>query len=113
MGMPAVLNLNGTTGFVYWIPDWMQNPFSVSVAIVSNGGGGTATVEATLQNIDPLQANGTTPANATWFTVGTATATSILIGNYTTPVQAFRLNVSSSSATTTFQAQFVQATYGR
>lgn len=115
MGMPAVLNLNGTTGFVYWIPDWMQTPFSVGVALVSNGAAGTAAVEASLQNIDPLQANGTAPTNATWIPVIAAAAltTAAVATSWSMPVQAFRLNVSGAVATATVQVQFVQATYGR
>lgn len=112
MGMPAQLTLSASTGILYWIPDWMQNPFSVGVALIANNAGGTAVVEATLQSIDPNQSNGTTPTSATWFTVATASLTST-ITNWTTPVQAMRLNVSSAVATAVFTAQFVQATYGR
>lgn len=116
MGMPAQLTLTGATGTLYWVPDWMQNPFSVGLALTTNAStNGTAEIDVTFQSIDPLQANGTAAANATWFpALQFANATALTaVANWTTPVQAFRLNVSSAVATSLFTAYFVQATYGR
>ena len=102
MPMPAVLSQTGT-GAVYWTPDWMQNPFVVGYSLSFNTG--TATLDVTFDSVN------LTSANATWFSIvalGAANAT----GNYTTPVQCFRLNVVTATATSIVKVTFIQSTYG-
>jgi hypothetical protein len=105
MGMPAVLSQNGT-GTVYWNPDWFQDPFSVGIALVNGTSTGTATVDATLDDINGSL--GTSGAH--WFTVVTAPlgVATLATANFTTPCQWMRLNVVGTAlcTATLVQAQF-------
>ena len=111
MGMPVAASVIGTGTFVYY-PDWTISPFQVGIAVVSGTSGvnGTATIDVTFDKIDlgTLGTLGTAVANATWFTIVAATAVNAT-SNYTTPVQAIRLNVITATATSSFVATFVQA----
>ena len=111
MGMPVAATVNGTGTFVYF-PDWTISPFQVGIAVISGttGVNGTATIDVTFDKIDvgTLGGLGTSVASATWFTVVALTAVNAT-ANYTTPVQAIRLNVVTATATSVFVATFVQA----
>lgn len=120
MPMPVQLTQTGAgTTANPWIPDWMQDAFAISIGLAISSGTGTVTVEHTFQSLDPLQPNGTSPANATWFqnsglNATTITATSNLNGNYAFPVQGIRLNVATTSnATAVVTGWFIQATFPR
>lgn len=106
MGMPSAATINGTGSFVYFT-DWTISPFQVGVGVVFSGGTGTATVDVTFDRID-VGGLGTTAANATWWTVVALTSANAS-ANYTTPVQAMRVNVVTAVATTVVVATFVQA----
>ena len=120
MGMPAVMTQSGT-GAVVWFADWTLSPFQVGCSLVMSGDGGTAVLEATFDRIDISGTGGgqgavglgigTTAANAAWFTVIAATATTTpAIANFTTPVQAFRSSlITAASVTSVMTVKFVQA----
>ncbi len=103
---------NGT-GIVYWIPDWTQVPFQVGICLIPNLG--TGAIDCTFDNINPQDSAGpgastigTAAGSATWFNVIAAIGTGSATANFTTPVQAFRLNLQSSVATGAMTAWFVQ-----
>lgn len=104
--MPTAKLIQNGTGFAYWQPDLTQVPFQVGICMIPNLG--TGTVECTFDNIQPtdsslgaISANGigTAAGSATWFTVIAAIGTSNATANFTTPVQAFRINLQTSVAT--------------
>jgi hypothetical protein len=83
--------------------DTYQDPFNVSIGVVLSAGASlTYTVQHTF---DDVQAANFDPSTATWFSnAGLASKTTSLDGNYTMPVTAVRLNVTtygSGSATMT------------
>src|SRR5258708_32113940 len=109
MGKPAVLTQTGT-GTVIWTPDWALTPFSIGIGLITNttGVNGTATVDVTFSDINTVDVNGVATSAATWFSVigpvgANATA------NFTTPVQAIRMNVITATATSSWTVNFVQA----
>ena len=115
MGMPTVLTVNGTGTSAIWTPDWMQNPFNISIGTICNS---TASyqIEACMDNLD-LSGLGTsafTAGNATFYPI----ATTVLFQASTTmnvqfPVTGLRVNVKSSTAGSTVSVNFMQATFGR
>ena len=109
MGMPYVATALGTATSTAFIPDWTIAPFQVGIAVVFSGAAGTAIVQATLDCLDPLQANGTTPAAATWFTIAAAASVTAVLTNFTTPVQGLRVAMITAVATSAVAATFVQA----
>jgi hypothetical protein len=117
MGMPAVLTQTGT-GVVIWTPDWMQNPFQVAIGISggSTAASGTAQVDISLNDINPVDVNGISSAvTTTWLTVVAAAqfTTTMATALLTTPCQAIRLNVIGATATTVFTLNLIQPTFGR
>ena len=116
MGMPVAATVTGTTSFIFY-PDWTISPFQVGIACVTSGAVGTFTIDVTFDRIDIGGGGGsgavgiglgTSAANATWWNIvaiGSANATA----NYTTPVQALRVNMVTAVATSTVVATFVQA----
>jgi len=111
MGMPVAATVNGTGTFVYF-PDWTISPFQVGISVVTGttGVNGTATIDVTFDKIDlgTLGTLGTAAANATWWNIVALTGVNAT-ANYTTPVQAMRINVVTATATSVFVATFVQA----
>lgn len=115
MGMPAFLTVNGTGTSAVWTPDWMQNPFNISIGTICNS---TASyqIEACMDNLD-LSGLGTsafTAGNATWYPI----ATTVVFQASTTmnvqfPVTGLRINVKSSTIGSTVAVNFMQATFGR
>ena len=79
--------------------DTYQNPFNVSIGVALSAGASlTYSVQHTF---DDVQAPGFDPSTATWFTnSGLSAKTTSLDGNYTLPVTALRLNVTSYSGGT-------------
>lgn len=121
MPMPALIQQNQTGTSAIWFPDWMQSPFSLSIAAVATGAP-TYNVEFTLDNIDVTNggqgqgsvsptANATTAANATWFQSAITGQTVSTTGTISAPVRALRINVVTSSATAFVAVTFIQATY--
>ncbi len=108
MGMPVIATVTGT-GTFYYFPDWGLTPFQVGLGVAFPGAG-TATVDVTFQTINTNTQGevGTTVGNATWWNVIGLTSANTS-ANFTTPVQAFRLNVVTAVATTIVQVAFVQA----
>lgn len=112
MGMPTTLTQNGTGTTSIWTPDWMQNPFNVSIGTISNG---TASyqIEATLNNLDVGSAY--TAGNATWYPIATTTMfTASTTMNVQFPVMGLRIQLYTATGVgSTVIANFIQATYGR
>ena len=116
MPMPVLLTVAGTGTSAIWQPDWMQNPFNISIGTISGQGAGYK-IECCLDNLD-LSGLGTTAftaGNATWYQVAT---TVIFTGSTTMnvqfPVTGLRVNiVTAGSAASTVSVNFIQATYGR
>jgi hypothetical protein len=111
MGMPALLTQNGT-GSTIWMTDWMQQPFQIGIGLATGttGVNGTAIIEASFQNPNAGDVNGT--STPVWWTVIALTAANAS-ANFTTPVQALRFSVVTATATSTWQANIVQPTFGR
>lgn len=110
MPMPVQTALLGTSSIVYF-PDYMVTPFQVGVAAIFSGGAGTATMDVTFDKIDVTtlgNVNATTAASANWINV-VALTSATFTANYTTPVQAMRVNVVSAVATTVVWVSFLQA----
>ena len=121
MGMPAVITQNQTGASSIWFADWMQSPFSLSIAAVATGAP-TYNVEYTLDNIDVVNGgdgqgsvsptpNATTAANANWFLSAVSATTGSASGNIASPVRALRVSIVTSSATALVVVTFIQATY--
>lgn len=115
MGMPAQLTQNGTGTTAVWTPDWMQNPFNISIGTICNS---TASyqIQATLDNLDVQGAVvGTTAANATWYPIATTTlfqASTTM--NVQFPVTGLRISVVTAGAVgSSVVANIIQATFGR
>lgn len=74
--------------------DTYQDPFNVSIGVVLSAGASlTYSVQHTF---DDVQAKGFDPTTATWFTnSGLSAKTTSLDGNYSLPVTAVRLNVTT------------------
>lgn len=106
--MPAYKIVQNGTGASYFFPDLTQTPFEIGIAVFPSLG--TGTVDATFENIQ-LQDNvaGTAPASATWFNVIATLGTGNATANFTTPVQAFRVNLVTSVATGLMTVWFNQA----
>ncbi len=116
MGMPTLLTVNGTGTSAVWQPDWMQNPFNISICSICNS---TASylIQATMDNLD-LSGLGTsayTAGNATWYPIATTTlfqASTTM--NVQFPVTGLRVNlVSATGVGSTVSVNFMQATFGR
>lgn len=77
--------------------DTYQDPFNVSIGVVLSAGASlTYSVQHTF---DDVFADNFDPATATWFTnAGLSAKTTSLDGNYTMPVTAIRLNVTTYSS---------------
>lgn len=112
--MPAAKVVQNGTGIAYWFPDLTQTPFEVGICLIPNLG--TGGVDCTFDNINPTDLGlgvgngiGTAAGSATWFSVLTAIGTGNATANFTTPVQAFRVNLQSSVATGLLTAWFIQA----
>jgi hypothetical protein len=111
--MPAKVIQNGT-GIAYWFPDLTQVPFQVGICMIPNLG--TGTVDCTFDNINLTDSGlglgngiGTAAGSATWFNIIAAIGTSNATANFTTPVQAFRVNLQTSVATGLITVWFNQA----
>src|SRR5689334_8342481 len=102
--MPAVKLIQNGTGQAYWFPDLTQVPFQVGICMIPNLG--TGAIEGTFDNVEPTDAGlgagngiGTATGSATWYTIIAAIGTSSATANFTTPMQAFRINLQTSVAT--------------
>jgi hypothetical protein len=118
MGMPTLLTVNGTGTSAVWQPDWMQNPFNISIGTICNS---TASyqIEACMDDLNvslatSLATNAFTAGNATWYPIATTTVfQSSTTMNVQFPVTGLRVNVKSSTAGSTVSVNFMQATFGR
>lgn len=112
MGMPTLLTVAGTGTSSIWTPDWMQNPFNISIGAITTTGAGYQ-IQACLDDL--TQGSGYTAGNATWYPV----ATTVVFAASTTmnvqfPVTGLRINlVTAGSALSTVSVNFMQATFGR
>ncbi len=109
MGMPVIATVTGT-GTFYYFPDYCLTPFQVGIAAAFSGGTGTATIDVTFQTINTNSQGevGTTVGNATWWNIVALTSANAS-ANYTTPVQAIRVNMVTALATSIVQVSFVQS----
>ena len=119
MPMPVLMTVAGTGTSAIWQPDWMQNPFNISIGAIDPSGAGYK-IECCLDNLD-VQVAGTgntqayTAGNVTWYQVATTTmfAASTTM-NVQFPVTGLRVNVvTAGSALSTVAVNFIQATFGR
>ena len=115
MPMPVLLTVAGTGTSAVWQPDWMQNPFNISIGAISAQGAGYK-IECCLDNLD-LSGLGTTAytaGNATWYQVATTTIFSASTTmNVQFPVTGLRLNVvTAGSASSSVMVNILQATIG-
>jgi hypothetical protein len=120
MPMPVLLTVAGTGTSAIWQPDWMQNPFNISIGTIVTGGAGYQ-IECCLDNLDQRDSAGTlgtasfTAGNATFYPI----ATTVVFSANTTmnvqfPVTGLRVHVvTAGSAASTVSVNFIQATYGR
>ena len=111
MGMPTLLTVAGTGTSAIWQPDWMQNPFNISIGTIDPTGAGYQ-IEACLDDLDVGSAY--TAGNATWYPIATTTvfAASTTM-NVQFPVTGLRINVvTAGSVASTVSVNFMQATYG-
>lgn len=109
MGMPISTTVTGT-GTAYVIPDWTQSPFQIGLSVITNTSGvnGTCTVDVTFSNINTTDIGGVAIASATWFSIVAATGANAT-ANFTTPIQALRMNIVTATATSSWTLNFVQA----
>ncbi len=109
MGMPLSTTIVGTGTFIF-TPDWSQAPFQVGLSVITGTSGvnGTATVDVTFSDINPVDSVGIAIASATWFTIVGPTAANAT-ANFTTPVQAMRMAVNTATATSSWTVNFVQS----
>jgi hypothetical protein len=107
MPLPAQLTVNGTGTSAIWQPDWMQNPFNISIGTIVTGGAGYS-VEFTLDNLNPATATA-----VTWYTHATISALAVnTTGNIQFPVRGLRVNLlTAGSVASAVTANFIQATY--
>lgn len=118
MGMPAQLTVNGTASAI-WTPDWMQNPFVLSIGIAGNSSGvnGTAQIDYSLFDVNSVDVNGLSTSNiaTAWINIQTTAAytSQMVVTNFTTPCQAIRVISNTATATSVFTVVIVQATFGR
>ena len=111
MPMPAIVTLTGTA-VVTWTPDWMQTPFEISIALVTNttGTSGTAVLEYALQSPNAVDVNGT--STPTWWPLIALTGANAT-ARFTTTCQALRASVVTANATSSWTVMFVQSTFPR
>lgn len=115
MGMPTLLTVSGTGTSAIWQPDWMQNPFNISIGTICNS---TASyqIEACLDNLNytNLGPQAFTAGNATWYPIATtALFQASTTMNVQFPVTGLRVNVQSGQLGSTVSVNFMQATFGR
>jgi hypothetical protein len=115
MSSPAIVKVTGTS-IGYWVCDWTQVPFNVSCAAIVSGATGTFTVDVTWDDISGVDVNavgtaGSGTSNATWFTVVALGAANVT-ANFTTPVQAFRVNMQTAGPTSVVTVTFLQGLRG-
>lgn len=116
---PVVVWAIGTATSTVVIPDYMQNPFQISVGCVLGTAAGTFSIQHSLDfpTVYAPSFNGATALvngavqTATWFdNSGITNATASITGNYAFPVAAIRLNIKNAVATTQVTAIITQAT---
>ncbi len=115
MPMPALLTVAGTGTSAIWQPDWMQNPFNISIGTIVVGGAGYQ-IECCLDNLNytNLGPQAYTAGNATWYPVATTTVFSASTTmNVQFPVTGLRINLlTAGSVASTVTVNFLQSTYG-
>lgn len=116
---PIIFSVTGTAISTPILPDYLQNPFQISVACVLGTASGTFSIQHSFdyRTVYAPSFNGLTALvngavqTATWFdNSGITNATGSISGNYAFPVAAIRLNVINAVATTTVTAIITQAT---
>lgn len=118
MGMPTLLTCAGTGTSTMWIPDWMQNPFNISIGVINPTGAGYQ-IEACMDNLDfkpdGLGTATYTVGNATFYPIATTTVFSgSTTMNVQFPVTGLRIKVvTAGSVASAVSANFMQATFGR
>jgi len=117
--MPVLLTVAGTGTSAIWQPDWMQNPFNISIGTIVVGGAGYQ-IECCLDNLDILQVGTNnvaayTAGNATWYPISTTTVFSAnTTMNVQFPVTGLRVHiVTAGSTNSTVAVNFIQSTFGR
>jgi hypothetical protein len=98
MGKPITRAKTGTGQSDPVRLDTFRNPFTVGFQLVVSGTA-TGTVQLTL---DDTSSTGWDPTAANWFSHATlAAATASALGSQTTPVTAWRINVTAGTGTVT------------
>lgn len=108
--MPFQARVTGTGNSAVCIPDFMQNPFQISIGCVLGTAGGTFSVQHTFDYTTVMSPTWNGSTGVTWWNnTGISNATASVSGNYAFPVAAIRLNVSEAVATTTVDVSITQA----
>jgi hypothetical protein len=108
--MPIQMRVTGTGNSTAIIPDFMQNPFNISIGCVLGTAAGTFSVQHTFDYSTVMSPTWNGSSGVTWFNnTGINAATASVSGNYAFPVAAIRLNVSGAVATTTVDVSITQA----
>ena|SRR5689334_6168772 len=108
---PIAVTVTGTAVSTAFIPDYMQNPFQISIGCVLGTAAGTFSVQHCFDYSTVLSPKWDGSTSVTWFNnSGITNATGSISGNYAFPVAAIRLNVSDAVATTTVTMFITQAT---
>ena len=107
---PIQVTVIGTGSSTAFLPDYMQNPFNISIACVLNTAVATFNVQHCFDFRTAYLPTWDGSTNVTWFNnSGITSATANISGNYAFPVAAIRLQVSNAVATTLVTMNITQA----
>lgn len=109
--LPISKTINGTavgsSAFVFF-PDWQQNPFNVGVNIVLTAAA-TWSVQGTRDYGTTSMPTWNGSSSVAWFNLGAADFTASMQAQYTTPVTAIRVLVSSATDTASLLVNVAQS----
>ena len=107
---PIQVSVTGTGVSTSFIPDYMQNPFQISIGCVLGTAAGSFSVQHCFDYSTVFSPTWNGSTGVTWFNnSGITNATGSISGNYAFPVAAIRLNVSNAVATTLVTMFITQA----
>jgi len=108
--MPIQMRVTGTGNSTAIIPDFMQNPFNVSIGCVAGTASVTFDVQHCFDYTTVFSPTWNGSSSVTWFNnSGITAATTNVSGNYAFPVAAIRLHVGTAVATSTVDITITQA----
>lgn len=108
--MPIQVSVTGTGVSVPFLPDFMQNPFAISIGCVLGTAAATFSVQHCFDYRTAYLPTWDGSTNVTWFNnSGITNSTISTSGNYAFPVAAIRLQVSGAVATSLVTMFLTQA----